>query len=188
MTTSLKALEGAAMADALDATRAGRLPRVSDTMIDPSIDDDEPNPMFALLVEGEQDLVGLLAYGLYKQNKRDWLIAHRARTGRDPTQAELDSFILGERIPRRTATYRRLAQDWLDNRAETSGPRRGLMDGLMAAPANDMRGAGNQAHAAMATAARQPITWRYIGFLLGMLVVMAILFRLAAGWLFGTGR
>jgi hypothetical protein len=138
------------------------------------------NPLFGMLVESETDVTGLLAYGLYKQNKRDWLIAFQAREGRDPAKAELDAFILGERIPRRTATYRRLAEDMLAK----GGHSPGLLTGLMAAPANDTM----RSRAAIAEAVRKPVTWRYILFLLGMLVAMAVLFRLTAGWLFAPGR
>ncbi len=36
-------------------------------------------------VEGEDDLIGLLAYGLYERQKRDWVISHRRRnSGRNP--------------------------------------------------------------------------------------------------------
>ncbi len=162
-----------------------RLPRVTDP-VPPAEASSEPNAMFRLLVENEDDVTGLLAYGLYKQNKRDWLIAHQAGSGRAPTQAELDAFILGERIPRRVATYRRLAEDMLAarTRGQAEKPSRPILEGLMTPPAND----ATSAAAAMASAARKPITWRYIAFLLAMLVAMAIIFRLAASWLFGTGR
>ncbi|MGL4243172.1 MAG: hypothetical protein ACRCTI_18820, partial [Beijerinckiaceae bacterium] len=124
-----------------------RLPRVSDQ---PAAADD-PNPMFGLLVENDDDVAGLLAYGLYKQNKRDWLLAHRARAGREPTSAELEAFILGERIPRRVTTYRRLALDMLAGERPGAAARPGLLDGLMAPPANDVRPG-----VALAAAAKKP--------------------------------
>lgn len=41
-------------------------------------------------VEGEDDLIGLLAYGLYERQKRDWVISHRRRnSGRNPSQEEI---------------------------------------------------------------------------------------------------
>jgi hypothetical protein len=162
------------------------LPRIADSpALAARSEGGAPNPVFELVVQGEHDVVGLLAYGLYKQNKRDWLIAHLAKEGREPTAAESDAFILGERIPRRVATYRRLAEDMLASDSSLRPMEKpGLLNGLMAQPANDTL----RTHAAVAAAARQPITWRYIAFLLGLLVVMAVLFRVAAGWLFGTGR
>lgn len=164
------------------SARTVRLPRVTDLPTPIPERQAEPNPVFSLLVQGETDTTGLLAYALYKQNKRDWLIARRARDGREPTAAELESYILGESIPRRITTYRRLAEDRLAS--DATGTRRpGHLNGLMT-PANDTTTPGLP----MAQAARQTITWKYIAFLLAMLVAMAVVFRLAAGWLFGTGR
>jgi hypothetical protein len=158
-----------------------KLPKIDERM--PALAETVPaeearNPIYDLLVQGETDVIGLLAYSLYKQNKRDWLIAFQATHGRDPGGAETDAFILGERIPRRIATYRRLAEDMLD-KGHVQGA--SLLSGLVSAPANDLghqRPLGQKAN-------RPTITWRYIGTLLAALVVMAIVFRLAAAWLFG---
>lgn len=47
------------------------------------------NPVFAKLVdEAEHELVGFLAYGIYKAAKREWLSEHRERHGRRPTEPE----------------------------------------------------------------------------------------------------
>ncbi len=152
---------------------------------EPVLPEDRRNPMFELLVQGESDVAGLLAYALYKQNKRDWLIAFQATHGRDPAPAETEAFILGERLPRRTATYRRLADDMLQR---GDGPPRSLLGGLMQPPANDSLRAVNAGHPGptLQQAAKSPVTWRYIAIMLLMLVAMAVLFRLAGAWLFGT--
>jgi hypothetical protein len=71
------------------------------------------NPIFAELVEAEDDTVGLLAYALYKQNKRDWLTSFFKEQERETTEGELLAYHLGERSPRRRLTYRRLAVDIL---------------------------------------------------------------------------
>jgi hypothetical protein len=158
-----------------------RLPRISDTppaVVPAPPAEADHSGMLGLLVEGDEDVVGLVAYGLYKQNKRDWLLAHRAAMGRAPAAAEIDAFILGESMPRRIATYRRLAWDMLAARARPS----------VEEPAAPPTGRPASAAAEMASAARKPVTWRYIAFLLAMLVVMAVIFRLTASWLFGTGR
>jgi hypothetical protein len=103
------------------------------------------NPVFALMVEGEDDITGLVAYALYKQSKRDWMMEFATRNGRSPNDEEIDSYILGERTPRRIATYRKLATDALErfrksghtvdklmtaagvpHAAAASAPRRGL--------------------------------------------------------------
>lgn len=41
-------------------------------------------------IEGEDDLIGLLAYALYERQKRDFVLSHRKRNaGRSPNEAEL---------------------------------------------------------------------------------------------------
>jgi hypothetical protein len=144
---------------------------------DESDSEDNRNPIFELLVKNEQDVAGLLAYALYKQNKRDWLIAFQATSGRQPTDAEVSAFILGERIPRRTTTYRKLAEDMLVR----SEGKPSLLAGLMAQPANDTGGS----RPVVIPAKKKMLMVRYIGIMLAMLVVMAIAFRFAASWLFG---
>jgi hypothetical protein len=69
------------------------------------------NPIFSDLVQGEEDLPGLVGYALYKLSKRDWLAAFAETHRREPTQDEIDSYILGEHTQRRIATYRRLAEE-----------------------------------------------------------------------------
>lgn len=69
--------------------------------------------IFEKLVSGENDVIGLLAYSLSMQNKRDWLAAFKAETGRDPTTAEMAAYDIGERIERRLTTYRKLAENAL---------------------------------------------------------------------------
>jgi hypothetical protein len=69
--------------------------------------------IFDRLVSGENDVVGLLAYSLSMQNKRDWLAAFQAEKGRDPNPDELGAYDIGERIERRLATYRKLAENAL---------------------------------------------------------------------------
>jgi hypothetical protein len=66
--------------------------------------------IFERLVSSDGDVIGLLAYSLSKQNKRDWLAAFRKVKGRDPDTAELDAFDIGETIDRRIGTYRKLAE------------------------------------------------------------------------------
>jgi hypothetical protein len=66
--------------------------------------------IFDRLVGSDGDVIGLLAYSLSKQNKRDWLAAFRKIKGRDPDAAELDAFDIGETIDRRIGTYRKLAE------------------------------------------------------------------------------
>ena len=37
------------------------------------------NTVYEKLVQRDDDLIGLIAYALYKQHRRDWLIAYRQR-------------------------------------------------------------------------------------------------------------
>ena len=50
------------------------------------------NAVFERLVTDPQDIEGFIAYGLYKQAKREWLIQFREATGRTPTPGELDAY------------------------------------------------------------------------------------------------
>ena len=78
--------------------------------------ENDRNPVFEQLVAGDVDIVGLVAYSIYKQNKRDWLIAFRRVKNRAPTEDEASAYIIGESTPRRLATFRHLAQATLDGR------------------------------------------------------------------------
>lgn len=66
--------------------------------------------IFDRLVGDENDVIGLLAYSLSMQNKRDWLAAFQSERGRDPGADEMSAYDIGERIERRLATYRKLAE------------------------------------------------------------------------------
>jgi len=69
----------------------------------------ERNTIFDSLVKVEGEVAGLVAYSIYKQNKRAWLQDFLKTTGRPPTEAESRSYIIGESTDRRLATYRHLA-------------------------------------------------------------------------------
>ncbi len=69
----------------------------------------ERNPIFDALVGPDEDVAGLVAYSIYKQNKRAWLNDFIKATGRTPTDAESRAYIIGESTERRLNTYRHLA-------------------------------------------------------------------------------
>src|SRR3546814_8689464 len=48
----------------------------------------EYNRIFEMLVTASDDLVGLVAYALYKRHKRDWLLALRSKREPTPEDAE----------------------------------------------------------------------------------------------------
>src|SRR5580692_2914610 len=70
----------------------------------------EHNTIFDSLVKVEGEVAGLVAYSIYKQNKRAWLNDFIKASGRPPTEAETRAYIIGESTERRLATYRHLAQ------------------------------------------------------------------------------
>jgi hypothetical protein len=166
-----------------ESLSAARLPRVTDlppaAETQPDVTPSDPNPLFGLLVQGERDVAGLLAYSLYKQNKRDWLIAFEATHGREPTEDESAAFILGERIPRRLQTYRLLAEDMLGKNGVRQ-PSRAAND-----EAEAMIAPGNVTMQAAAALSRKG-AWRTVLFLFALVIAMAIVFRSAAGYLFGS--
>lgn len=93
--------------------------RLSDTDYSPPApatygrEDNDRNPVFSSLVKADSDIVGLVAYSIYKQNKLDWLLAFQRATGREPNEQENLAYIVGEATPRRLATYRHLAESTL---------------------------------------------------------------------------
>lgn len=50
------------------------------------------NPIYSMIVKGPTDLVGLVAYGLYKDQKRDFVKHIWAEKDRAPTESECKSF------------------------------------------------------------------------------------------------
>lgn len=51
------------------------------------------NEIFEQLVQKDDDLVGMIAYALYKQHKREWLLKFEARERRRPTPPEVLLFV-----------------------------------------------------------------------------------------------
>lgn len=93
--------------------------------------------IFEKLVSNDQDVVGLLAYSLAMQNRRDWLIAFHSATGRDPEPGEVAAFDIGEQIERRLATYRKLAENALSGNSHWGA--------ASLPPLNEQRGAADTA-------------------------------------------
>jgi hypothetical protein len=89
----------------------------------------EHNTIFDNLVKVEGEVSGLVAYAIYKQNKRAWLNDFQKAVGRPPTEAETRSYIIGESTERRLATYRHLAQSTLSGDGPSTGARVGNLAG-----------------------------------------------------------
>ena len=95
----------------------------------------ERNPVFdALVGSDEEDVAGLVAYAIYKQNKRAWLGDFVKTTGRVPSEAETRAYIIGESTERRIATFRRLATWTLagDAPSRSAWRAKGPMSGIAA--------------------------------------------------------
>ena len=92
------------------------------------------NTVFGSLVTEDGDVVGLVAYSIYKQNKHDFLVAFAKNKGRTPDSAELSAYTMGESTPRRLAIYRHLAEATLDGRGPDSPA---IPGGTKKAPAPD---------------------------------------------------
>ncbi len=74
---------------------------------------DSRGTVFANLVGGDDDIVGLVAYSIYKLNKYDWRAAFKKAKNREPNQDEIDAFTIGESTLRRLSIYRQLAENAL---------------------------------------------------------------------------
>jgi len=60
----------------------------------PETDDETSyNQAYETLVGADDDLVGMLAYALYKRSKRHWVIRHRQTYGREPSGEEYRTFV-----------------------------------------------------------------------------------------------
>jgi hypothetical protein len=96
------------------------LPKISAGRFAPDLkadaSDNERNPIFDALVSPDEDITDLVAYSIYKQNKRAWLDAFIKTTGRGPSESETRAYIIGESTERRLNTYRQLAASTLAGR------------------------------------------------------------------------
>lgn len=73
---------------------------------------------FSALVQDDSDLVGHVAYALYKREKLKFCEAERKRTGTEVTQQAIDAFILSCNLDTRIASYRSEAERLLEQMTE----------------------------------------------------------------------
>ncbi|MGV8838761.1 MAG: hypothetical protein ACWA6X_00505 [Bauldia sp.] len=69
------------------------------------------------LVEGEDDVIGLIAYALYKQDKRDWFISWKRAHNAEPTADHVEAFVNGQMTTAQRERYRAAARQVLDSYA-----------------------------------------------------------------------
>jgi len=129
----------------------------------------ERRSIFNTLVTADSDVVGLVAYSIYKQNKHDFLVAFGREHGREPDEGELSAYTLGEATPRRLATYRHLAEGTLAGRGPdaqlAAAPR---ASGAPAAPKASGPSSGPSAAQSVATTISA-------GTILNLVVILAVI-------------
>ncbi len=72
------------------------------------------NRVYEHLVEGEDDVIGLITYSLYKQDKREWWTNWRRDHGADPTADQVEAFVNGQLTFAQRDRYRTAARQVLD--------------------------------------------------------------------------
>lgn len=71
------------------------------------------------LIGSEEDVVGLLAYALYKQEKRDWLATWKAQNNAPPGPEHLNGFISANLTQGQRQRYRNAARQVLETYVAT---------------------------------------------------------------------
>jgi hypothetical protein len=72
------------------------------------------NLVYDHLVEGDDDVIGLITYSLYKKDKRDWIIAWRNQHGTDPSPDQVEAFVAAQMTFAQRDRYRTAARQVLD--------------------------------------------------------------------------
>lgn len=78
------------------------------------------NHIYSQLVQAPNDMVGIVAYARYKQQKIEWIHDFQAQHGRDPTDAELVYFHQVTNTPTQMQGYRLQAKEIIDQFFERS--------------------------------------------------------------------
>jgi hypothetical protein len=71
-------------------------------------------------VSGDDDVIGLVAYSIYKQDKRDFLVQWREQHGASPNPAQVQAFVATVLTPGQQQRYRIAARTILDAFADAS--------------------------------------------------------------------
>jgi hypothetical protein len=79
----------------------------------------EPNRAYEQLVSGDDDLVGLIAYSLYKKDKRDFYIGWQEQHGGPPQSDHVRAFTATVLTLAQQLRYRTAARDMIDAYAKT---------------------------------------------------------------------
>lgn len=73
------------------------------------------NQAYESLVKADDDVHGLLAYALYKQHKRDWIMSYKKDHGGPPGEADLAAFMRSQLLPKAIDGHLRTARSILEN-------------------------------------------------------------------------
>lgn len=73
------------------------------------------NFIYEQLVKSEDDLVGLIAYAIYKKHKIEFITRIKEEKGQDPTDAECNAFFKASTTESQLAKYRNDAQSILSD-------------------------------------------------------------------------
>jgi hypothetical protein len=73
-----------------------------------------PNRVYDHLVEGDDDVIGLITYSLYKKDKRDWIIRWREQHGTEPAPDQVEAFVAAQMTFAQRDRYRSAARQVLD--------------------------------------------------------------------------
>lgn len=71
------------------------------------------NFIYEKLVSADDDLVGLIAYGIYKKHKIEFITKIKEEQGREPTDAECNSFFAASTTESQLQNYRSQAETML---------------------------------------------------------------------------
>jgi hypothetical protein len=124
-------------------------------------------------IEGEDDLIGLLAYGLYERQKRDFVMGHRKRNGgRSPSDAEIAAINSNYLSSDLRNTLRDRASQILSRYAETYVEAMEPQIQLAALSSDALR----QARAMEKMVARRTGFWRQVrvGFVVSFLMILLL--------------
>ncbi len=80
---------------------------------------EEVNRAYEQLVSGDDDLIGLIAYALYKKDKRDFHIGWREQHGSPPQADHIKAFTASVLTLGQQLRYRTAARDMVDAYAKT---------------------------------------------------------------------
>ncbi|MGD9739851.1 MAG: hypothetical protein AB7O56_14990 [Bauldia sp.] len=72
------------------------------------------NRVYDHIVEAPDDVIGFIAYALYKQDKRDWMVTWNERHSAEPTEDQVEAFVNAQMTVAQRDRYRSAARQILD--------------------------------------------------------------------------